>query len=759
MKKSILSLLFALLGIGGLTTSCEDMLTPDMDRYVTEFSGKDTVNFYLGIMNNLQGMIEQNVLLGELRGDLVAPTEYVSDSVSHIINFDYANLEDGTSQLLNRAAYYKVINQCNFYLAKADSMALKNNNYYMRRELAQVQLIRAWTYLQLVQNYGEVPFIVEPVSSSETGWELNPPLGMANHDNLLQKLEEHGGLKQAYAYTQTLGYPHYGEFNNGQGKFSHRYMIFDGNLVYGDLCLYTAKTKADYERAATFYHEYLDKFNGDYVSGTARGSLVLRGAEEKYMASANGWLAGVSRYVSSTPSVLRTMIPSTSNDFFGQMLTRVPQIYGFDATSKNESKTKLEKGEDGKDKSTTTTTGIIKLVPNYRNRQVEPSMAYTRLSETQDFVWNEVDASGKQSGIRYLPLGDQRMYAAAPLLETEVGRLRFIQKFGASSLESSSEVGSPSTEFSYRYGIPIYSTRQIYLRFAEAINRAGFPRHAFAVIRDGLSPTSLPTLEQAVQTDTIWKDPATKTDIDSIYVTGYLAYAPTLNGATYIGYSELSRASTKPFLDFTKFEYKANQGTRVAGTTFTMSRGAGNAAYAGYTDADTLFTYTRVVDARNIQEAARQGKAAPASFFSEEERRSGRERVAFTYQRGTATEATVTFKNAEGGEVTDKCIIQPGRAIAQLAPMASDEEIAAVETLIADELALETAFDGYRYYDLMRMAYHRNAAGQDGNSWLAWLISRRGEALKPYEQPTKVGTLFEFLKNEKNWYLPAPQKK
>ena len=125
------------------------MLTPDMDRYAENFSGKDTVNFYFGILNNVQGMIEQNVLLGELRGDLVKPTEFASDSINDIINFN--NLEDGENALLNRAAYYKVINQCNFYLAKADSMALKNNSYYMRRELAQVQLVRAWTYMQLVQ--------------------------------------------------------------------------------------------------------------------------------------------------------------------------------------------------------------------------------------------------------------------------------------------------------------------------------------------------------------------------------------------------------------------------------------------------------------------------------------------------------------------------------------------------------------------------------------------------------------------------------
>ena len=104
--KSILSLLIFLLGFGASTTSCEDMLTPDMDRYAENFSGKDTVYFYLGIVRNVQDMIEQNELLGDLRSDLVTTTEYSSDSVSNIIN--YKRDADGENQLLNRAATIKL---------------------------------------------------------------------------------------------------------------------------------------------------------------------------------------------------------------------------------------------------------------------------------------------------------------------------------------------------------------------------------------------------------------------------------------------------------------------------------------------------------------------------------------------------------------------------------------------------------------------------------------------------------------------------
>ena len=125
--KSILSLLIFLMGLGVTTTSCEDMLTPDMNRYTENFTGTDTVYFYLGIMRNVQDMVEQNQLLGDLRSDLVATTPYSSDSVSHIIDIDRTTDKDADNQLVNRAAYYKVINQCNYYLAKVDTSVVKNN--------------------------------------------------------------------------------------------------------------------------------------------------------------------------------------------------------------------------------------------------------------------------------------------------------------------------------------------------------------------------------------------------------------------------------------------------------------------------------------------------------------------------------------------------------------------------------------------------------------------------------------------------------
>ena len=75
----------------------------------------------------------------------------------------------------------------------------------------------------------------------------------------------------------------------------------------------------------------------------------------------------------------------------------------------------------------------------------------------------------------------------------------------------------------------------------------------------------------------------------------------------------------------------------------------------------------------------------------------------------------------------------------------SDQDIInAVEDLICDEYALEFAFEGTRFYDLCRLARHKNAAGlygaNFGSQWLAKKLA--------YKNPVVS------LEDSNNWYLP-----
>jgi hypothetical protein len=67
-------------------------------------------------------------------------------------------------------------------------------------------------------------------------------------------------------------------------------------------------------------------------------------------------------------------------------------------------------------------------------------------------------------------------------------------------------------------------------------------------------------------------------------------------------------------------------------------------------------------------------------------------------------------------------------------------QIPLVEDLIISEMALEGAFEGYRYYDLMRVALRRGDA-----NYLADPVSRRSGK--------RDETLYGLLSNPANWYL------
>ena len=70
-----------------------------------------------------------------------------------------------------------------------------------------------------------------------------------------------------------------------------------------------------------------------------------------------------------------------------------------------------------------------------------------------------------------------------------------------------------------------------------------------------------------------------------------------------------------------------------------------------------------------------------------------------------------------------------------------DYQIPLVEDMIIEEMALEGAYEGNRFYDLMRVALRR-----EDNSYLADRVALRNG--------TEDNALRELLKNRSNWYLP-----
>lgn len=73
-----------------------------------------------------------------------------------------------------------------------------------------------------------------------------------------------------------------------------------------------------------------------------------------------------------------------------------------------------------------------------------------------------------------------------------------------------------------------------------------------------------------------------------------------------------------------------------------------------------------------------------------------------------------------------------------------EDTINAMEDILCDEYAMEFAFEGTRYYDLMRLARHKNNAGiYGGNYGSTWLADK-----------LKGNNPQKDLTNPSNWYLP-----
>lgn len=724
------------MGVGIATTSCEDMLTPDLTRYTENFSGRDTVYFYNGILRNVQDMVEQNELLGDLRSDLVTTTKYTSDSISNIVKYENKRI-DGEDQLLNRAAYYKVINQCNFYLAKVDTTAQKNNIKYMKREYAQVLNIRAWAYLQLVQTYGTVPFITKPVDNADTGWEKNPEK-WATADNLLDLLKADLKTANGIEYANGYGYPDYGEYQTGNSNFkvNTKYLRFYSDLILGDLYLLHSANRQDYIEAAKSYYKFLRRYNNSTYNVTGGFATYSRyqlpNGTYQYTPNVDSWI-GSGLNASSLGNENITIIPSAANKTFGRVLSRNVQIFGFDPSSRNSTSSDVNGGS-------VSTSGQVTISVNYRSRQVGPSNAYVNLCKAQSYSNTEY-ASGIASNITYFTgVGDARMYGTAPIVETKEGgrdenENRYIMK---SAVPSSVDGSGLAHGASFKHFRSIYRVRQVWLRYAEAINRAGFPRLAFAVLRDGIDHQTLPTL-----TDSIKYINADSTKYHTVTYLDSTSVENTSRGVFYLGNDEMRRAQAEPehSLFLPDFENKDNN-------EWLSNRGIHEQGCGASSVLDTIFSYKNVV-AKRIEEEAKRTNSLTASV-----KRHIRNLRRYDVTVGDDTN-TGTGDVEEDGE-------QKEPAPAEVNPL----EVQAVETLIADECALETAYEGSRMFDLIRFARHMNndASGVPGftptygTTWLAWKIARRNENLKPYEDPTLYdGSLYTLLLDPNNWYIVSPK--
>lgn len=602
--------------------SCSDFFDQQSDHIIFAEenhlgNAKDTIYSVTGILNKLQTIGDRTILLGEVRGDLVDLTNDANSDLRELANF---TVSDDNRYNVPRD-YYAVINNCNYFIEKVDTGMKNNRNEYLfMREYAAVKAIRAWTYLQLVLNYGKVPFVTDPILSKQDA-EKNYP----EYD--LQAVCEYF-INDLAPLTERWGneYPRYGTIRNNDSRLFY----FPLNIVLGDLNLWLASTTgstATYREAAYRYYKYINERNGD-------NSAYPTGANYyAWETGTNSW--DVSYGFSS--SSLTSERYNTNSELITMIAGDSIPAEGNYSELRNLFRSRYD---------------------NNYHVSIIPSQNMFNLSESQKYCCVETN-------------GTTAYYAPDNLTEHRTGDLRLYQYYSWGWQTNRTTGERTETSYILKYtednqNIHIYRKYMIYLRLAEALNGAGFPRAAFQILSTGLN-----------------------NEIKDKYVYPYYSESDSI---------WLSR------LDFDNERYEICTALEFASNTARTS-------------------------------TSQTGAYEPGNTIGIHTHGSGWTPLNEYYQLpGTV----ITDGDGDGDENPDEPVV-----IQKDTPEKTKELQEFVDKLLLDEDALELAFEGTRFYDIMRFAFRQTKITPE--EFLAEKVAARNGVIDE--------TLKTRLKNRNNWYL------
>ena len=421
------------------TESSRQMFEPQIDAKA------DSMFYAFGIAQALQQLADQYVFQGEMRGDLVATTYYTDKNLRELANFSATTANKYDSAYV----YYRVINNCNYYIAHRDTTLLTGSEQVVMKEYAAVKAIRAWAYLQLAKNYGKVPFFTEPLTKiSQIDGGNFPEYGINEIvANLAPDLAQYSTLQvPGTGGTIDVGSTNWGEAK----KINYQNIFAPVDVVLGDLYLETG----DYSNAAHYYTVYLTG-NGRQGGDIYSYYLSPMGINGFEIPSDYGGTAGRSALswpaIFNTPNGngdLITYIPMAVNRLEGAT-TNVPMAFGYDYYS----------------------TDNARQCPKVEYVQLQPSETYVALSDSTDFYYlvnTDVDNRTTNS----FKFGDSRLSNIAEKGEGEDSLMVWMNKYNNGN-------------------IFLYRKTTVWLRLAEAFNRMGYYDAAFAILKDGMSKNTL----------------------------------------------------------------------------------------------------------------------------------------------------------------------------------------------------------------------------------------------------------------------------
>ena len=495
LKNYIVALALGLFGLG-LATSCDDML--DYEDGASTPVGKldnpsDTATYVLGIISKMQALGVRTNILGEVRGDLVEVLSNATSDMKNIANFDFTDKTALNNNRFNQPSdYYAVINNCNTFLHNVDTQKETTQPYtqdgnvkykkLFEREYAVVKFIRAWVYLQLAINYGEnIPFQTEPVLT------INEAMNTPNRKNMVEIIDwflNNDNLEECRDIIDDQGYPHWSQ---GTSSFiaSCHYMnlFFPGDVVLGDLYLWRSvlkKSKDDALSAARYYYHYLSNRNKN------ENYMVYTGRYDNSWIFSNGAYDAVNKTYNPSGVSLTAI-----GDMIGSQSTYTPEnevvsVLLMDTASSEGNYNMLNKYY------TSNYDGAFEpacIKPSNRLKELTDTMTYCGgySDESKSVIFSK-DEDGKKETIVY-----DEEYRAHHM----TGDLRYFNFVTEGATIYDDDEGQVSTIRNRKHTdsdakhVTVYRLTEVFLKLAEAMNYAGYPHYANAILSFGVNDETM----------------------------------------------------------------------------------------------------------------------------------------------------------------------------------------------------------------------------------------------------------------------------
>lgn len=437
--KKVFSTIKIMIFVGVLSasfTSCEDFMSTDSNRLTIADdnmidSPNDTVYSILGILNQVQKIGDKYVLLGELRGDLMDVSSLAESDLRDLSEF---RVNPATSSYANMRDFYAVINNCNYFISRADTNIVAGTNKPYVKEVAVAKSIRAWTYMQVVLNYGKAKYFTTPILSytdTKVDYPVLSPEQMI--DELIKDLAH-------VTPNSNIQLPGFGSVNGVPSKL----LFINSKFLLGDLYLWKAsfsKNVADYEMAALYYaKEIEDNLHINEVG------MSVSWANDYFLSFRDNWLDKLTSVNNSKEVISLTSLSPNSFD------------------------------------GTTAEVAILS-----RDGKLAASSVMNSLVAEQNYCIRDNQTKTE----KYNP-GDLRAKAAMrPLYDFENDN---------ANIGEDEEERIVIRKFD-NYNTTFYRVGLLYLRYAEAVNRAGKPGLSYAVLKYGLNPVNLADVKKVPAAD------------------------------------------------------------------------------------------------------------------------------------------------------------------------------------------------------------------------------------------------------------------